>query len=568
MRNSHPFVSDLGIADNVITEIAGNQLVILRVQKLCRQRLALFAKLVDILFKFRKHRLAVERTLVGLHDLVEDIELFFITLRSVQLAMHEQQFVNGGSNLRNENGVTRVVRLIVMRGEPCVHGVSRLVCKRTDVIERARIVHKNIGFRGRTARAEGTASLAAARIYVYPTLFRKALTQSVVIFVAVNLYGFENFFNCLLIRILSVQFSDQRSVNVVKMKLLESKNLLLQRIVIVKNGKRAVDGVDQVVIDLGSDLVLKGGGRQRVLEILNLGKRRVFLDHRVHHCTEGVAELLVGLVKSGERRLANLAVAAHQIACIACVRQLNAGTGLILDLAEAHIGIDENIANLVGSADAVFHLRHQLFAFVGKRMIFSAHGLFDHTAEGHELFVFGKPAFHRLLGNTEHVGLNEPGYRACGDRKIANLCIERLVRVIGSLNREIQGSVMEELIDQRLDIRQTFQGVIEILRAVAHRLLIFTERLDRLFRLGVISVKIRFGRIDRRKIPFIAGLNIFSFFGHFQYLRFYRLVIRFVYLNKSNSKFSSDTQRSRRNFAALVVSNARGSNVKESGMQE
>ena len=401
--------------------------------------------------------------------------------------------------------------------------------KRTDVIKRTGIVHENIGFRGGTARAEGASSLASARIYVNPALFRKTFAQSIIIFVTVNLYGFKNFFNRLFIRILSVQFSDKGGINVIKVQFLQSENLLLQRIIIVKNGERAVDGIDQIVVDLGSNLILEGGSRQRVLEILNLCKRCVFLDHRVHHRTKGISELLIGLVKSGECRFTNLAVAAHQIACVACIGQFHSRTVLVLDLAEAHIGIDENIADFIGRANAVFHFCHQLFTFVGKRMIFSAHGLFDHTAEGDELFVFGKPAFHRLLGNAEHIGFNEPGCRACGDRKIADLGVERLVRIVGSLNGEIQGSVMEKLIDQRFDIRQTFQGIIEVLRAFAHRILIFAEGFDCFFRLGVISIKIRFGRIDHGKVPFIASLNIFSFLGHFQYLRFYRSVIKFFY---------------------------------------
>ena len=114
-------VGNLLIADNARTEIFLDKRVVVLADALGGQRNSLFAHGVHIPLKLGKHGLAVERALVGLHELVEDIQLLVIALTFFQLAMGEEQFVDRGSHLGNEDGVGGVLRFVIMGGEPGMH---------------------------------------------------------------------------------------------------------------------------------------------------------------------------------------------------------------------------------------------------------------------------------------------------------------------------------------------------------------------------------------------------------------------------------------------------------------
>ena len=68
--------------------------------------------------------------------------------------------------------------LVIMRREPGMHRVSRLVCERRHIVELIGIVQKNIRFNARAARGKCSASLAAAGVNIDPTLFAKMARES------------------------------------------------------------------------------------------------------------------------------------------------------------------------------------------------------------------------------------------------------------------------------------------------------------------------------------------------------------------------------------------------------
>ena len=121
VRYSHPLVRYLLVTRNVGTEVLFNKLVVLLVEKLCRKRLALLGKRVDITLKLRKHSLTVKRSLVGIHKLVENVKLFFVTLALAELSVRKEKLVDSRCNLCYKYGVLSVVWLIVLIREIGMH---------------------------------------------------------------------------------------------------------------------------------------------------------------------------------------------------------------------------------------------------------------------------------------------------------------------------------------------------------------------------------------------------------------------------------------------------------------
>ena len=77
MGDSHPLQRDLFVADNALTEVLLDDIIVGLANVLLCQCCAGLGHSVDITLEFGKHRLTVEGALVGLHQLVEDRQLLF-----------------------------------------------------------------------------------------------------------------------------------------------------------------------------------------------------------------------------------------------------------------------------------------------------------------------------------------------------------------------------------------------------------------------------------------------------------------------------------------------------------
>ena len=518
MRNTRPFKSDLLIADNVLAKVLLHKLVVSLVHAVSGESLTLFDACVHLLFKRSEHSLTVKSALVGLHKTVKDIKLFLIGLALGKLAVSEKKLINGRSNLGNEDAVARVVCLVVLGGEPGVHRVSCLVSEGGNIVIVAVVVKKNVRLAVGTACAERAAALASGGVNVYPTLFGKTLFKSVVILVAVYLYGFKHVVYSLLVAVLARKRANKGSVNVVEVKLVKSENLALEGVIIVKRLKPRLNGLYKIVIDFGSYLVLEGGCGERVLVVARLCKSSFLSDAAVKHGCKGVCKLTVGAIHFLKCSHTNAAIGGTEVDAVGSIGKLNALALLVSDLAKSHIRVCEYASDIVVRAEAIAKRRNQLFALVGESVRLFTQSLFDHTAEAFKLGKLGEPSVNGLLVKTENIGGNEPGRAVCTYGKASDLTRESLVGVVCGVGGKVEVRVAPQLFDHTADCRHIGERVKEVLCGRYHSTLVLFKVRDH--SLGTLEVGVERVNIfvNYRQIPFVFRVYVFSFKGHFYIL--------------------------------------------------
>ena len=143
-----------------------------------------------------------------------------------------------------------------------------------------------------------------------------------------------------------------------------------------------------------------------------------------------------------------------------------------------------------------------------------SHDKINRAAIGLERGIFLKPLIKRFLIYAEKIRRYEPGRRACHYGKISHPAVKRLIRVIRSLNREVERRILPELFNYRLNISHCFKSVVKSLCSGKHSFLVSGKSLYHLFRLSVILVERRLILIYHGQVPFVLCLNVFSFKCH------------------------------------------------------
>ena len=514
MRNAHPLVSDLLIASYARAKILLDQLVVVLVDGSRGQRNAFFAHSVHIAFELRKHGLTVKGSLVGLHQLVENVELFVIALAFCKHSVRHKELVNGRSYLCHKNGVVRVVGLVVVGGEPSVHRVSCLVCEGGNVIELVGIVEQNVRLCSGSSRRERAASLAAARIYVNPSLFAKTCAQVGFVFFAKYFNGLENFFNCLFVGVFAIDVPHQRCVNIVQVQALQTENLFFEIVIIVQNRETFTHCADEVVVDNGSYFITKGGSGNGAFKIANFCSGGCFLYSALVHSCKGVCKLLVGLIYAIECSLAHSAILTHQVHNVVTIGDFNLFALRVADLAKTKVRVCKDAANAGVRTERVLHARHQHLTLVRKSVLLFEHDLIDHTAESLKLGTLNKPSVNNLSVELENIRGDKPSCLSCRNGKASCSCAQRLRVVIGSIYRKAQGCILPQLVNKFFGLCHIGKRRIELFCALGDGLFVCAESLDLLFCQRVIGIECRLIGIDCREVPFIFGVNIFSFKYH------------------------------------------------------
>ena len=514
MRDAHPLIGDLLIALYARTKVTLNNVVVVLVDGCRGERYALFAHSVHISLKLRKHGLTVKGSLVGLHELVENVKLFIVALAFCQLTVRHKELVNGGCNLGYKNGVARVVGLVVVVGEPRVHRVSCLVSEGGNVIKLVGKVEQDVGLGAGCAGGECAASLAAAGEYVYPSLFAQTCAQIGLVLFAKHLNGLKDFLYCLLIGVFGIDITHQGGVDIIQVEIGKTENLFFEIVVIIQNRQACIYGIDKVVVNNGGDLIVEGGGGDGIGKVADLGARGGFLYSCLVKVCKGVCKLLVGLIGAIKCRLAHTAVLAHQVCYVVGIGDLYLFAILTANFAKAQVGVGKDAANARVRAKCILHTGHQNFALVGKGVLLFEHDLIDHTAEGLKLGALLKPFVDHLAVKLENVGRNEPRCFACGDGKHSCPCAECLRVVIGGVNRKAQGCILIQFINDIFHSDHIGKSGIELLCTLRHGLGVCAECLDLFFGKCIVGIESRFVGINNREIPFVFGVNVFSFVYH------------------------------------------------------
>ncbi len=106
--NPRPLNSDIVVKHNLVAIVIPVQLRVDIVEHIRRQSLARFKHLMGYLLELRKQSLPVKRASELFKEVVEQVHPSHRVLGQSQQVPHEQHFVGGGSNLRQEYGVVGV----------------------------------------------------------------------------------------------------------------------------------------------------------------------------------------------------------------------------------------------------------------------------------------------------------------------------------------------------------------------------------------------------------------------------------------------------------------------------
>ena len=530
MRNTHPLAGDLLIADNVLAEVTAYQLVVALAQQILGEGLPCFHHGVHFLFELCEHGLAVEGALVGLHELIENVQLFLAVVGLAEELAEQHQLVDGGGDLCHEDGVVGFLGRVGLGGEVAVHGVACFVCQGGNVVQGVGIVQKDIGLGIVAAGAVSTATLALVGVNVCPALFLKACGQGGVVFLAEELDGIQDDVNRFLVGILTVAGGDEGGVDVVEVKLGNTQSLLLQRVVIVERLQVLGNGVAQVVVDNGGHLVTEDGGGDAVGEVSHLGVGGALLDEGVHQCGVGVAEGGIGSVDTVEGRLTDAAVGALEEDAVGAVGERHGLAVFPFDLAEGEIGVGEGGADVAVGVEACGQVCHQLFALVGQGVGTVAEGGLDGAAVFLQLGEFGEPFVQSLVVQAEKVGIHEEGGGGQVVVQVHHAALQGNVAVIGGVHVGVKGGVAVKLLEDTAQSGHIAEHIVQRLCTCEHGVLMGRECGDHFLGAVIVGIKGLHVCVDHGEIPFVLCRNIGSYVGHV-FAPLYVLFFHFQYGN-------------------------------------
>ena len=291
MRNPCPLKRYLLVAYHIGAVVETVQRAVLFTQRVRRQRLSALDHPAHLKLKLREHRLAVDRALELVEEVVDEIRaLFFVPGLSQKMA-HEQNLVAGGGDLRDEDHIVACADGLRLLAVIAVQGVAHLVGDGEHGVERVLVVQKHIGVRAGIAGGVCAAALAAVFVHVYPAAV-KALSEKRGIVLAQHLERVEHGFLCVFEAYLRRRVGYNGGVYVVHMKLVNAQKLFAHGDIAVHLVHVGVNGVDEIHVHALRNLcpVERGGQRGGVLP--RLGEEPELSKLRVKGGGKGVFELV------------------------------------------------------------------------------------------------------------------------------------------------------------------------------------------------------------------------------------------------------------------------------------
>ena len=170
MRDARPFERYLPVRDIRWTVIEVVERTIALGEGIGTRALALRGGPIGIALELGEHRLAIQRALELVAQVVEQEGAHGIVRGVIEQVVHEEHLVGRGGHLRHEHLICGIARGLRPVGEEGVHGVARLVHQGEDVLKRTLEVEEDEGPHATTARGVGATGLARRLVDVIPTL--------------------------------------------------------------------------------------------------------------------------------------------------------------------------------------------------------------------------------------------------------------------------------------------------------------------------------------------------------------------------------------------------------------
>ena len=248
----------------------------------------------------------------------------------------------------------------------------------------------------------------------------------------------------------------------------DAQRLLAQLQVAVHRGQVAVDGLDQRVVDLLGDLVLK----QRVLArggiAARLGKEHVLLDGGGVGGGDGVGKLVVALVVGVVGVLAHAAVGAFQQGDEAAVGQLHVHAVGVFDGAEGEVRVGEHGIDGVGGSGHLARLGQQLLLLGRERVLLQTQLALQRAAVGLQRGLLRKVPLDLFPADAQQLGGDVGGrraqlhgqcLRAVGQRLIGGVAVV-LVAAHAGVGEQPRDGALSSL--ERASAREQTLGAVQL----------------------------------------------------------------------------------------------------------
>ena len=484
VRDARPLERDLIVGDHVGAEVELVERQILLAQHIGGQRLAALDELAHLELELSEHRLAVDRALELVEEVVDEVGALLAVARLAEQVAHQQDLVAGGGNLGDEDDILRRVHRLILAGVPGVHGVAHLVGKGEHAVKVVLVVEQHIGVGPAAAGAVGAAALAGILIHVNPAVV-EALFQHVRIVLAEHGERLEHVRLRLVVGDLGVRVGDDRRVDIVHMQLIVAHDLLAQGNIAIHLVEVAMHRVDEVGVHRRRHLGHVERGLERGVITARVGKELELLELRVERGGVGVAELARALVVCLEGVLAQRAVGAHHQRHERAVGQL-----VRLALAVGHVGIAdvrvvEHAERAAGALADLAGSGKQLLALGREDVRLAAAQLIDVAAIGLKLRLFGVETRKRLIGDVHDLTCLK---RACArkrDRRGKCLAAHPLIEGVAHVLIAAAACILHklghahvELIAEREPCKQRLRALAELAGVGGHALGVGLERFE------------------------------------------------------------------------------------------
>ena len=255
MRDPGPLRIHLLIDHHFRSEIFFDQLVIQAAEDFRAQCLSAFCHLMGLFFELRKHRLAIDGALEILQILVQEGEPLRRILGLFQELLDQKVLIDSGRHFRDEQGILGILRRLVFDGMPGVHGVPHLMRDRGDTVQRACKIRHDIrlGIIGSGGICSSLLSFVGENI---DPAAGKSISYDIRVVCPQDGHGIQDHLLRLLISIVLFHPVYERRIDVIIVQLIKAEQALAKFYVPVHSRHMSVNGLDQVVINMGRDIVV------------------------------------------------------------------------------------------------------------------------------------------------------------------------------------------------------------------------------------------------------------------------------------------------------------------------
>ena len=484
VRNARPLERDLIVGDHIGAEVELVERMVLFAQRIGGQRLAALDELAHFELELGKHRLAVDRTLELVEEVVDEISALLAVGRLAEQVAHQQDLVAGRGDLGDEDDVLRRIHRLVFAGVPRMHGVAHLVDEGEHAVEVILVVEQHVGVGPAVAGAVGAAALAGVLIHVEPAV-AKGLFEHVCIVLAEHRECFERGLLGLFKGDFNVRVRDDRRIDVVHVQRINAHDLLAQGNVAVHLVKVAVHRVDEIGVHRRRHLGHVERGLERGIIVARVGEELELLELRVKRGGIGVAEFARALVVGLEGVLAQRAVGARQQRHERAVGQLMRFALAVRHVGIADVRVVEHAERAAGALADLAGGGKQLLALGREDMRLAAAQLIDVAAIGLELRLFGVETRKRFvrkrhdLARFERAGARECD--RCGEGFAAHALIEGVAHILVAAAACVLhklGHTHVDLVAERKPVEQRLCALAESADEGSHALRIGLERLQ------------------------------------------------------------------------------------------